>query len=82
MGEFMGEFITIFIIFLFTPFFWFSVLALVAWVLLIRYLKKKVGEKARHFLTLIGTIIGVLIIIAFPLTFVMIFRFVQPIGFM
>ena len=78
----MDDFIVIFLIYLFTPFFWVSVLALVVWVIFINYLKKKVGEKARPFLTLICALVGIVIIIGIPLAFTLTFKFSEPIKFM
>lgn len=78
----MGEFITYFILFLLTPFFWVSLVGLGFWIMFINYLKKKVNKNMRPILTLIGTLLGILIIIAVPLTLTMLNEFSQPIRFM
>jgi len=78
----MDDFFVIFFIYLFTPFFWASILALVAWIIFVNYLKKKVGEKARPFLTLICALVGIVIIIGVPLAFTLTFKFSEPIRFM
>ena len=71
-----------FILFLLTPFFWVSLVGLGFWIMFIKYLKKKVNKNMRPMLTLIGTLLGILIIIAVPLTLTVLNEFSQPIRFM
>ena len=78
----MGEFLSLFIIFLFTPFFWISVVLLCFWILFIRYLIKKTSNKGKVFVNIIGTVIGILIVIGVPLTLTILHIFSQPIRFM
>ena len=78
----MGEFIMYFILFLLTPFFWVGLVGLGFWIMFINYLKKKVNKNMRPILTLIGTLLGILIMIAVPLTLTMLNEFRQPIRFM
>ncbi len=78
----MGDFLSMFIIFLFTPFFWISVVLLVVWIVILCYLKQKANPKLRVFLNVIGSVIGILIIIVFPLTVTILIKFSYPISFM
>ena len=66
MGNF-SDFIWYFLMYLLSPFFWIMILILVAWICFIVHLKKKYGESSRLLFNLIGTIVGILIVIAYPL---------------
>lgn len=66
MGDF-GDFTTYFFFFLFSPYFWVMIIILAFWILFISYLKKKHGENSKLLLNLLGAIVGILIIIAYPL---------------
>ena len=66
MGDF-GDFTTYFFFFLFSAYFWVMIIILAFWILFISYLKKKHGENSKLLLNLLGAIVGILIIIAYPL---------------
>ena len=66
MGGF-SDFIFYFIIFLFSPFCFLMIILLVAWIIFIAHFKKKSEKESKTFLTWIGIIVGILIVIAYPL---------------
>lgn len=66
MGGF-SDFIFYFIIFLFSPFCFLMIILLVAWIIFITHLKKKSEKESKALLTWIGIIVGILIVIAYPL---------------
>ena len=66
MGEF-GDFLWYLFIFLLSPFCAVMILLLVAWICFIVIQKKKYEGKTRTLLTWLGIIVGILIVIAYPL---------------
>ena len=61
------DFLFYFLIFIFSPFFLLTIGILMAWILFIVNLKKKSEKKSKALLTWIGVIVGILIVIAYPL---------------
>ena len=66
MGDF-SDFLWYLFIFFFSPFCAVMILLLIAWIWFIVIQKKKYEGKTRTLLTLLGVIVGILIVIAYPL---------------
>ena len=65
--RFFSDFLYRFLIFIFSPYFLIMIVILCSWSLFVLYLKKKHGENSRKLLNLLGAVVGILIVIAYPL---------------